>query len=68
MENIDIPDRVTNKELYKVLIKIEHRLTRVETCIEGQKKDIDHLKKRDWWNGGVSVVLAALAGYIGINK
>ena len=90
MVDTPIPERVTNKHLYEVILKgvearnemekriiqridgmeteIEHRLTVVETCVTGQKKEIEHLKRRDVLNGGLSALMAAIAGYIGFNK
>lgn len=53
----------------------EARMTYLETVftviredIKDNAEDIDSLKKRDYIVGGVTGVLAAIAGIVGINK
>jgi hypothetical protein len=47
---------------------IETLLTIMKEDIEDNTKDIDSLKKRDYIVGGVTGLLATIAGILGVNK
>ena len=60
-------DRLTeNVQQYK--LAQEARVVYLETVLEIMKDDVDTLKKRDYIVGGVTGILAAIAGIIGLQN